>query len=157
MNRSNSPRTNAEALEKQTRQLIEELNNEVHDRIVTLRKVKRANPSLVVSHSLNAGCILNAYREGDITFDEAVAELESLTANKPVAEANDDMVKVRVAVAVDEFGAYYACGDDVMSDSQKANHCDDVMENRYSIRILTAEVPKPKTIEVPAGVESVKS
>jgi len=62
-----------------------EVANEVRDLIITINKsrvrllkLKQANPSLRVGYRICAGGILNAYREGDLNFMEAVTEIENL-------------------------------------------------------------------------------
>lgn len=59
----------AEAIESQVFELIEEL-----------REIKAANPSLKKSFTYCPGGILNAYRDGDVAFDEAVAHLKECIA-----------------------------------------------------------------------------
>lgn len=55
----------------------------VADTIRELRQLKAAFPEHASSfYAGNPGSILNAYREGDLTFDEAIAELNQV---KPVA------------------------------------------------------------------------
>lgn len=63
-------------MEKQTstfdaRVKADGMAEQIFERIQELRQFKRANPSIRGAYSLNFGSILNAYREGDLTFEEA--------------------------------------------------------------------------------------
>ena len=59
-------------------QRVNQLVVTVTNSITELRQIKRDNPELALGYTCSHGGILNAYREGDLTFNEAVAELESL-------------------------------------------------------------------------------
>lgn len=48
--------------------------------MVFLQKRKAENPRIRVAFPLTAGGILNAYREGDLTFQEAVDAIGRLKA-----------------------------------------------------------------------------
>jgi len=57
---------------------INQLVVSVANSISELRQIKRNNPGLALGYSLSYGGILNAYREGDISFKEAVHELRMI-------------------------------------------------------------------------------
>lgn len=52
----------------------------IHVLIEEVRAHKQMHPEDRVAHTTHPGSILNAYREGDLTFDEAVAELQRAAA-----------------------------------------------------------------------------
>ena len=58
------------------------LNDEVYQGIEKLRGIKLRYPELRVSHQLDFGSILNAYREGDLSFEAAVGELGKVASVK---------------------------------------------------------------------------
>lgn len=62
----------------ESKQKIADLSNSVMQGIKDLRDLKANNPDQGSGfYAGNAGSILNAYREGDLTFEEAVKELDS--------------------------------------------------------------------------------
>lgn len=68
--------------------MIRDLVRQINDNLSTVRMIKDANPSLKVSvYKNNVGSILNGYREGDVTFEDAVSMLR--IAEKPIDTATD--------------------------------------------------------------------
>ena len=54
------------------------LSNQVLDSIERMREIKAEHPSLRVSHPRQVGPILNAYREGDVSYADAVRILNEM-------------------------------------------------------------------------------
>jgi len=61
---------------------VNELVVIVSNAISELRELKRNNPELKLGYVNSYGGVLNAYREGDLTFKEAISELENIAKNK---------------------------------------------------------------------------
>jgi hypothetical protein len=61
-------------LEKQAKQL----EDEIFEKMTELRKLKNENPKLKRGYTWHAGGILNAYRECDISFEDAVEAMSKL-------------------------------------------------------------------------------
>lgn len=58
------------------------LNDDVYQAIEKLRGIKLRYPELRIAHWMDFGAILNAYREGDLTFEAAVGELGKVASAK---------------------------------------------------------------------------
>lgn len=66
-----------------TKEERDELCESIAAQIARLRDAKREDPELRVGfYAGNQGSILNAYREGDVSFDEAVALIEALAKSE---------------------------------------------------------------------------
>lgn len=76
--------TNEEALNN-SQTLIDLINKSLRE----LQSVKSDFPELKIAYRLEFGSILNAYREGDLTFNEAVSEF-SVSAQKFEREQEGD-------------------------------------------------------------------
>ena len=73
--------SNPAAIMRLVSRYVEDLKSGIHESMVTLRQIKAETPEFRVSvNSTSRGSILNGYREGDLTFEEAVAMLR--TANQ---------------------------------------------------------------------------
>ena len=64
---------------KTKEQKVDKLNKKIYKALTKLRQLKQDNPDLRIEVNNNVGSILNAYREGDIDFDEAVKILSNAT------------------------------------------------------------------------------
>ncbi len=62
------------------RRQIDHLAKHVMETIIELRRLKEKYPEMANSYyPTRRGSLLNAYREGDLTFDECLKELETAT------------------------------------------------------------------------------
>ena len=67
---------------KTPQEQIDSLNDNVITEIQKLRKLKRQHPECrVVIRPTSRGSVLNAYREGDIDFKQAVEYLRTTTVD----------------------------------------------------------------------------
>ncbi len=57
---------------------LRSLQDQVDSNIIEIREIKNLHPKLKLGYKVSPGGILNAYREGDLTFNEAVAELKGM-------------------------------------------------------------------------------
>ena len=55
-----------------------QLEDEIFEKMTELRKLKQDNPDMKRGYAFHPGGILNAYRECDLTFEEAVRAIEKL-------------------------------------------------------------------------------
>lgn len=83
---------------------IHRLNQEIVVRMTRLRQIKQENPSLRVGFYNQFGSLLNAYREGDVGFDECVERMEKIARLNVSAE----VAKLECPTVV----AWYAHGAD---------------------------------------------
>lgn len=68
--------------EQDARHIINLETKKISESLNRLRAAKAVFPQLKSGHYAgSAGSILNAYREGDLTFDEAVTELQTIRIN----------------------------------------------------------------------------
>lgn len=68
--------------------------------------------------------------------------------------ADQQTVKVRIAVAVDPTGAYSATGYDTMSEKNGFDFITDTLQPGEARYWVTAELPIPAAPEVPGTVEN---
>lgn len=54
-----------------------EMVNQINDTLLALRRIKEQNPGLRLGYSTAPGSILNAYREGDISFEACISEFDA--------------------------------------------------------------------------------
>ena len=67
------------------------LNRTVMESMDELREIKTRNQSCQVPYAMNIEGVLNAYREGDLTFELAVSVLSTIVGTtKPVSDLNLD-------------------------------------------------------------------
>jgi hypothetical protein len=70
--------------------------DEVHELIVRLRQKPEKR-----GYQLSPGGILNAYREGDITFEEAVANIEARSREAELAQVRSDRDRLAAIIGKD--------------------------------------------------------
>ena len=63
-------------------QRINELAANAADTLSKLRQMKKDNPEYILGFIRTNGGILNAYREGDISFNAAIQELDAIQNEK---------------------------------------------------------------------------
>jgi hypothetical protein len=63
------------------------------------------------------------------------------------------VVKVRIAVAVDPTGSWNASGWDRADDDEMMRMACEVLEDGEARYFLTAELPVPEIVDIPATVE----